>query len=750
VVSGRSFTPLWLALACAAALLALWWFRIPFIELSELRAYDLRFQERDALRPSGAVALAMIDERSLRREGRWPWPRSKFAALIDALSRDGARVIAFDVAFPEPDQNSELRLLDELDRELEKLPQTDSRLSAFLADRRLHADNDRALADAMRRSPASVVLGYFFHGSADEIADVPGAELARRHALIEPSKYPLVLSQPGSEARFPDSFAAASNLELLVRAADSAGYFSVLPDPDGSIRRMPLIMRSGDELFPPLSVLAAWHYLGRPQLVVRVGRFGAEGIELGERFIPTDARGSLLVGYLGPAQTVPHFSVSDILAGEVPAGSFRDRIALVGSSATGMFGYDLRSTPVGPVYPGAEIHATILENILTGRFITRPPWAEAYVPFAVVVLCIVCGLALPHLGALAGFALAASLAVIAYLAARQAFVQLGLWLDLVYPLLALTASYTTLSVHAFVKERRRRRSVRDAFAHYVAPVVVDAMLAEPGRLRLGGEEKLLTVLFCDLQGFTSYAEKHEPREVFELLSEYYGRMTERIFASQGMLKEYVGDELVAIFGAPLDQPDHAARACVAALEMRELRRVLVQQWSDRGRPPLRARTGINSGQMLVGNLGSEYRFSYGVLGDAVNLASRLEGLNRIYGTEILIGENTAQLVGSSFLLREVDRVRVVGREQVTRIHELLAPVDSLPLPDDWQSVLQRYGAGLDAYRSSDWREALAHFEAVLGIRPDDGPTKVMIARCRTYLQSPPPPNWDGTFELAEK
>jgi adenylate cyclase len=745
--ASRSFPPLLLALACAAAVLALWWFHTPFLELSELRAYDLRFRERGALAPSGAVALAMIDEQSLRREGRWPWPRSKLAALVDALSRDGARVIAFDIAFPEPDRNSELALLDALEGELAQRPQARAGLADFLAERRLHADHDRALAEALRRSRAAVVLGYVFHRTASELGDVSAAERARRLALIGPSRYPLVVSRGAARASFPESYAAADNLERLVRAADSLGYFSVRPDPDGNIRRMPLVMRAGGDLFPPLSVLAAWHYLDRPPLVVRTGPLGAEGIQLGDRFVPTAPDGALLVDYLGPPGTFPHFSVSDILAGAVAAGSFEGRIVVVGSSAMGM--YDLRSTPVGPVYPGAEIHATLIDELLTGRLLARPAWADAYTPLAIALLCLGCGLALPRLGVAAGLALAAGLAALVYLAAREAFLRLGAWLDLVYPLLALGTTYTALMADAFVRERRRRRGVRDAFAHYVAPVVVDAMLADPARLRLGGEEKLLTVLFCDLEGFTSYAEKSEPREVFEALSEYYGLMTERIFASQGMLKEYVGDELMAIFGAPLDQPDHAARACTAALEMRDLRRVLAERWAARGRPPLRARTGINSGQMLVGNLGSEYRFSYGVLGDPVNLGSRLEGLNKVYGTEILLGENTATLAGHGFRLREVDHVRVAGKQEPTRIFELVGYASAV-LPAAHEALLQHYAAALQAYREQAFDAAAAALRSGLQLWPDDGPSRALLSRCALPRAERSALDRDGVFEWVRK
>jgi adenylate cyclase len=275
--------------------------------------------------------------------------------------------------------------------------------------------------------------------------------------------------------------------------------------------------------------------------------------------------------------------------------------------------------------------------------------------------------------------------------------------------------------------------------------VVEAMLEDPGRLTLGGEERVLTVLFSDLEGFTSQCEQLAPREMVEILGAYYERMTDEVFAQGGTLKEYVGDELMAFYGAPLEQSDHAARACATALAMRDRRRALNAEYAAVGRPTLRARTGINSGPMLVGNLGSRYRFSYGVLGDAVNLGSRLEGLNRVYGTEILVGESTGALVEERFRLREVDVVRVKGRVQPVRVHELVAGAGDT-LPPEQGEALALYAEALREYRRRAWGEALALFERALELRPDDGPSRVMAERCRAYRRTPPADGWDGAFE----
>jgi adenylate cyclase len=739
-----------LTVASIVAVAVLYRVGVPILDLVELRTYDLRFAARGELAPASPVALALIDEKSLAVEGRWPWPRSRMAALVDRLSADGARVIAFDIGFLEPDENSQLRLVEDLARTVDALRLASPRLETFIAETRRHADTDLALAEAIRRSPAAIVLGYFFHKTeADAGQPLETRAIEDRFDLIHGSRYPVVrfAGVPGPESPFLRVYAPVPNLPLLTRVAASSGYFSLHNDPDGAVRWMPLAIQGGEDVYPSLAVLAAWHYLGRPPLSVRVGPEGVEGVQLGPRRVPTDERGQLLINYLGPPGTFRHHSIADVLAGRVAADAFRDRIVLVGATATGT--HDLRPTPVSPVFPGVEIHATVIDNILTGRFLARPGWSRIFDLLAIAALAGVMGAVLPRLRAVPALLFAASLFAGHLVLARWLFVSRGVWLSVVYPLLGLATAYIALTVYRYLTEERERRRIKDAFQHYVPPVVIEAMLRDPKRLVLGGEEKVLTVLFSDVEGFTTYSERYAPAEMRNILSDYFERMTQHVFAHQGTLMEYVGDELLAVFGAPLEQADHPHRACAAALAMREERAVLRQEWARIGRPLLRARTGINSGPMLVGNLGSRYRFAYGVLGDQVNLGSRLEGLNKVYATEILIGENTARLVYGAFLLREVDMVRVKGRVQPVRIYELLAPAGrSLPL--EQQKALSSYGAGLEAYRQQRWDDALGLFAECRALAPDDGPALTMAARARIYQATPPPEDWDGVFVQTEK
>jgi adenylate cyclase len=742
--------PVSLTLAVIVLVVVLFASGAPILDLIELKTYDLRLRSRGVRPVSPAVVIAAIDEKSLDHEGRWPWPRSKIAALVDIASRAGARVIAFDIGFSEPDENSQIALIDRLENRMGKLATRDRALADFITESRQHADNDRALADAIRRSSAAIILGYFFHMSEATLEyRLEPREIDRRLSHLAGSKYPVVAYSARDTGVLPfiRGYAPEINLDVLGQAATASGYFSVQGDSDGVLRWMPLVIQAGDDLFPPLAVLCAWHALGKPPLTVKVGRHGVDEIRMGDRVIPTDESGQLLVNYPGPPKTFTHLSATDILRGRVPPDAFKDRIVLVGATAIGT--HDLRNTPVGPLYPGVEVHAAVIDSILTQSFMVRPEWSKLFDVLAIVALGAVVGTALPYLSPLKGLVFAGWLFIVYIVGARALFVTAQVWLNMVYPLLALVASYTVLTAYYYVTEQRQRRKVKEAFQHYVAPLVVEEMLKDPRRLKLGGEVKVLTVLFSDLEGFTTYSERFAPHEMAEMLGEYYNRVTEQVFMHRGTLKEYVGDELMAIFGAPLEQADHAAQACAAALAMRDKRVELASEWKGIGRPQLRARTGINSGPMLVGNLGSKYRFAYGVLGDHVNLGSRLEGLNKVYGTEILVGENTARLVEGAFLLREVDMVRVLGRAQAVRIYELVARLGTARSPQQ-EKALRSYAAGLEAYRQMIWVDAFALFREALAECPDDGPARTMLARCETYQTTPPPEEWGGVFEQVFK
>ena len=723
---------------------------VPILDLVELKSYDLRFLSRGQQEPTPAVVMALIDDKSIEMEGRWPWPRTKIAKLINILSQNGAKVIGFDIGFFEPSQNAQLEFIEKFSREMADMNINNPKVEAYVRKSQEEADDDRVLAEAIKNSTASIVLGYFFHMKADDINyQIDQRQVKAQLDHINDSKYPLIIYKEKEikNDHFIRAFAPVSNLGIFTQTGASSGFFSLRSDQDGVVRWIPLIIKCGEDLYPPLSLLCAWHYLDKPQLMVKVAHYGIEGIQMGKRWIPTDENGGLLINFLGSPKTFPYISIGDVLSGDITKGVFENKIVLIGVTASGM--RDYRSTPISPLYPGVEVHATVIDNLLSQQFITKPKWSVVFDLVAIITLGTLTGIALPRFGAVKGLFLAAGMFILFLLTARWLFVYQRVWLNMVFPLLVLSLNYTVLTVYRYFSEERERKKVKGAFRQYVAPLVIDELLEAPEKLKLGGEEKELTVLFSDIERFTTYSERYSPTEMIDILSDYYDSMTEKIFQHQGTLKEYVGDEIMAFFGAPIDAPDHARRACAAALAMREARRALNSEWVQTGRPQLRARTGINTGPMLVGNLGSSYRFAYGVLGDQVNLGSRLENLNKIYGTDILIGENTAHQVSDDFKLRKIDTVRVAGRQQFVQVFELLTP-SGMRLPNEQEKALKDYSAGYEAYCSQSWNEALELFNSALSHWPQDGPSKAMADRCREYNSKPPPHDWNCVFNLTEK
>ena len=534
---------------------------------------------------------------------------------------------------------------------------------------------------------------------------------------------------------------------MLSQATPFAGWFNTIPDDDGVLRWAPMVIQCGEDIFPPLALEAVWNYLDQPQLVVQIEIYGVEGIHMGERFIPTDPLGRMLINYLGPPKTFPHYSISDILQGKVAEGTFKDAIVLVGATAEGI--YDSRNTPFSTVHPGLEVHANIAEDILSQSYLNIPKRADFYNLIAIMAMGIMVGMVLPRLNALKGALFAVMLFGIYIVGNSWIFSTTGIWLNMVYPLLVLLITYVALTVYRYFTEERQRKAIKSTFSRYASKRVIEEMLEHPDQLKLGGEVRQITVLFCDLAGFTSYSEIYTPNAMIDILGEYFNEMTEQVFAFEGLLKEYVGDELMAIFGAPLTQEDHAKRACLTALAMRNKLQELRRAWTEMERPQLTARTGVNSGNMLVGNIGSKYRFSYGALGDDVNLGSRLEGLNKQYGTEILIGENTADLVKEQFRLRKMDYVRVKGKEKPVRVYELLG-VAGIQFSEEKERQLQIYTEGFEAYQSQKWAEAFEIFKAGQEMYPKDKSFQTMSIRCRIYRDDPPKGEWDGAFRERRK
>jgi adenylate cyclase len=711
----------------------------------ELKALDLRMVSRGAIPAGDETVIVAIDEKSLSELGRWPWPRTTIAKLVDTLKGYGAKVVGFDIVFAEPDANSSMKTVAELSREVKDAGIRDGRIVGLLQKKQKLADTDAALARSIEKAK-NVTLGYFFHISDRDVSHLTEREIAAAEKDIANSRFPMVRAQRGaSDAAVVRAYAAEPSLPSLCEAAENSGYFNSFQDSDGLIRWAPLAIKFKDNYYASLSLSMIAQYRDRPMLVLNMAEYGVDGITLDKLEIPTNESGRMLINYLGPGKTFPHYSVADVLGGRVPAETFRGKIVLVGATATGI--YDMRVTPFSAVYPGVEIHANVIDNILHGNFLVHSGWIRFLDMCSIILVGLVMGTAVPRMKAVAGVALSAAL-IGAFVAANMtAFIRYNVWMNMIYPILTMMTIYLGITIYRYVTEEREKKKVRGAFQYYLTASVVNEILKDPSKLKLGGDKRNLSVMFSDIRGFTSIAEKLTPEELVHLLNEYLTAMTDVVFKYDGLLDKYIGDAIMAVFGAPLEQPDHALRACRTAIEMQSALKRLREKWAAEGRPDVNIGVGINTGDMVVGNMGSQMRFDYTVMGDSVNLAARLEGANKEYQTTVIIGEGTYEMVKDELFCRELDAVRVKGKNLPVRIFELLGDRRDAA---EWQEFTDRFETGLAKYREGLWDEAIAAFTSVLEVKPDDHPARLYLERCAELKANPPEGAWDGVFTMTKK
>lgn len=732
----------WLVIIIVAALFIM---NVAFFNFLELKSLDLRMISRGVGTPGEETLIAAVDEKSLSELGQWPWSRTVIARLIDTLREYGAKAVGFDVVFAEPDETSSAEEIEAISNDIRGLGFEDARVLRLLEEKRAAADTDAVLSEALRRA-GNVILGYFFHTSASDIGHLSEDDLRRGQGYIAGSKYKIVQIR-GNPANLPiiRAYGVVPNIEPLSRSARAGGYFNFVPDVDGTNRWCPLVIQFGDDFYPPLSIAVLQQYLEGTMPALRIEEYGVDGVALGNIDIPTNESGKMLINYLGPAKTFPHYSVTDILHGRLDPELFRGRIVLVGATATGI--YDLRVTPYSPVYPGVEMHATVIDNILHGNFIHRPGWIALLDLLTILLLGLITGVLISRMRAVWGL-IVCILILALYMAGNTCvFSAFNVWLNMVYPVLTVLAVYVGITVYKYVTEEREKKKIRGAFQYYLTASVINEMLKDPSKLKLGGDKKDLSVLFSDIRGFTSISEKLTPEDLVHLLNEYLTAMTDIVFKYDGLLDKYMGDAIMAVFGAPLDQPDHSFRACNTALDMMAELKKLQKKWEQEGRPVLDIGVGINSGDMVVGNMGSEMRFDYTVMGDSVNLGSRLEGINKEYGTNIVISEYTYEKVRDKLLCRQLDAVKVKGKALPVKIYELMGKQGE---DGDRAALAAAFEKGLEKYRNCQWDEAIAAFEGVLAMAPGDGPSRLYISRCRELKENPPGDGWDGVFTMTRK
>ena len=716
------------------------WYSEPAV-LAQLRflVFDSYLRMKPRTYEPAPVRIVDLDDESLSRLGQWPWPRTLVAKLVDRLNEMGAAAIAFDIVFAEPDRTSPTRMLEDL-RALSADDPLIVRLESL-------PDHDTVLAEAIKSTRAA--MGFALNQQAG--TRIPATKASFAFAGDNPLQFVF---------RFPG---AVSNLPILEAAAAGNGTFTDIVELDGVTRRVPLLLALGDRLYPTLAAEALRVAQGVKTDIVKSSgasgetAFGAHtginSVKIGGLVVPTDAKGRLWVHYTGHVaeRFVPAWK---ILSPGFDEKLIKDNIVFIGSSAAGLL--DLRSTPLDPVAPGVEVHAQLVEQILFDDHLKRPDWAPGLELLYMLGVGLILVVSLPKVGAQWAAAVGAAATTAAFGGSFYAYTGHNLLLDPVSPSIVGLLVYLSSSAILYLRAEAERRRVRTAFSRYLAPTIVAQLANHPERLRLGGEMREMTLLFCDIRGFTTISERFDAHGLTRFLNSFLTPMTDLILAAGGTIDKYMGDAIMAFWNAPLDEPDHGLRACRAALGMRAELVRLNDGWRKQAQSDgmafadVHIGIGLNTGVCCVGNMGSDQRFDYSVLGDDVNLASRLEGQSKTYGVDIVIGEKTAAAARALATL-ELDLVRVRGKTRPVHIFALVGD-ETVASNPTFVALKSDHDALIAAYRKKDWVTARRQLDACRAEAPEmlQGFYALYEERISDFEKAPPPGDWDGVYVALTK
>ena len=726
----------------------------PFIEKLRDRmewiAYDLRLQftlPKNSV-PHENIVIIDIDDKSLAEEGRWPWPREKIARLTEKLTKAGVIVTVYDILFSEPEANVAISVLDILaDFKVDELV-TNTLIN--LADQ---IDGDIILATSLQDK--DIVLGYAFIGDEEEYG-----------AIGLPLNITNIDELGKSSVRKQSGF--LSNLDILQGVANYGGFLSVEPDADGVIRRASLVYKYKEQFYPSLSLEAVRLFYASESATIRTARIAdydvMEYLSLDVVDIPTDGIGAVLVPFRGPSFSFTYFSATDILNDTVDPkklAKLESTIAFIGATATGL--NDLKATPVSKIYPGVEVHASIAAGIIDSAntvgetaagtilqpatFPTEPEWALGLNFVMTLTIGLILAIVLPFMGPLPS--------ILLFMGSAGSLLGFNIWLWTEYNFVIAVASplmtifFLAISnlAYGFIFESQGKKHLRDQFGQYIPPALVDQMLESDQDLGFEGDRREMTVLFADIRSFTTISESLTPTQLKDMLNRFFTPMTEIIFNKNGTIDKYVGDMIMAFWGAPLHDEHHAKHAIDGALAMLEKVNAMKPEMDALGYPPINLGIGLNTGMMNVGNMGSEFRRAYTVLGDAVNLSSRLEGLTKQYGVKLIVGENTRE-GQDEYIFRRLDKVQVKGKTEPVVIFEPICLVEAAS--DSLLADLEMHEQALDFYYAREWTEAKKLFTQLKENDPDRMIYSIYLDRMSSMNELLLTEDWDGTFEHTSK
>lgn len=797
-ISLKKITGFRLAVLLTLAITVFYFFageQFQLFKFFELKALDMRFKIRGVRQPNPDVGIVVIDDYSIEAMGRWPWPRSYHAAVVDKLFQEGASVVGFDIIFSEPEENPVFIKLRELkyffDRTgLERESKKGSEFADILRQAVQITDNDMLLAEAMERTN-NVVSPLVFMGFGGKTTvqstkdvdsssykdlmkegesptpsspekhnnDMPPAELMggsdmppsnlMGDELDAPDDYiPQVVRDNAFPALGPiESMTIPVATELLlplseyIDASVGFGFVNFFPDIDGALRWDNMALHFLGRNYPPIAIEMIRQYRGMDKSDIEI--LPGKGIRFGTTVIPTDNQGRMLINYYGPTRTISYYSFSDVLDGAYPEGTFKDKILLVGGAATGLG--DVWFTPFTQSLPGVEKHATVISNILNEEFVSRGKNTVYIEVVFILLIGLLLGYYLPRLSSTRAMGVTVGTIILVLAGNYLIFRFANLWVNMVYPIFNIIIVSFGVIIFQYFTEEREKKKIKQAFKQYLNPALVEQLSSSHDSLKLGGEQKELTVLFSDIRSFTSISEGMTPEQLVALINTYLSLMTKVIMDEDGVVDKFIGDAIMAIYGAPVFFEDHPVKAATTAVRMMEELKRVKPEWDKAGWPDINIGIGINTGTMVVGNMGSEDRFDYTVMGDSVNLASRLEGLSKMYGAGIIISEFTASKL-PGFIVKELDMVRVKGKAEPIKIFELLGK----GTPDEYLSKeISVYNKALALYRQRNWTDAMNLFAR---LHKETGRLlyEMYRDRCRGFVKQPPPENWDGVYTLTKK
>jgi adenylate cyclase len=683
------------------------------MEIYESKTYDWRIQQRYTQKPTVEdVVIIDIDGLAVSELGKYTqWPRKYHYKVMKFLKEAGVAGVGLDILY---DKDS------------------------------WRPDDDKKFVDEVRASSNTFTALYFAEADPDNF----------RYKMTKPPKpfdferYSYQISA-ADMPRFKEEERLETEFFELANAGAGAGHVNFNGDMDGVIRKIHLFTRFANRLYPSLGFGMYLKMIGTDSLAfTKKNILSLFSQNEKQADIPVDDKGNMLINYEGPFKTFRYISFYDVLMAKergLEPDFLKGKVVFIGTSLAGLF--DLRTTPLQQAFPGVEIHANIFYTLMQQKFTERQTRLHSF--FVMAILGIILGVLLNYTGPLLSVFISFLVGLAYILVAAILYFNHQLWIDIVNPVITLFFTFSFVYLYRYMTEEKNKKFIRTTFSHFVTKSVVDELLANPDKIKLGGEKKVCTVLFSDVAGFTTISERLKPETLVKLLNEYLTAMTNIVFKYDGMLDKYEGDAIMAVFGAPIDQENHAYNACAAALEMQNTLNDMRKLWKKQGRPELNARIGLNSGPMVVGNMGSETRFDYTVMGDAVNLGARLESANKEYGTNIMMGENSYQMAKDYILARPLDLLRVKGKNKPVKVYELVADLKKRPAKELMQTI-DLFQKGFENYVQQNWDWAINYFEQALTLTPEDSPSRRYIERCKVFKQTPPADNWDGVFVMKTK